>query len=174
MQMDERDRMILRLLQKDGRISNAELADKVNLSASACLRRVRLLEEAGFIDHYTMLLNPVRIGKPGNAFVNIAINRQTREALETFEKEVQKVPEVVECYLLAGQSDYLVHCRLRTHSQRSPDPASRCRTCADSHYTARSQADDGTSGLSKKNKLQTVGATHLGLAQGRFLSACQG
>ena len=109
MQMDERDRMILRLLQKDGRISNAELAEKVNLSASACLRRVRLLEEAGFIDHYTMLLNPVRIGKPGNAFVNIAINRQTREALETFEKESQNVPEVVEGYLLAGQSDYLVH-----------------------------------------------------------------
>ena len=109
MEMDERDRMILRLLQKDGRISNAELAEKVNLSASACLRRVRLLEEAGFIDHYTMLLNPSRIGKPGNAFVNIAITRQTREALETFEKEIQKVPEVVECYLLAGQSDYLVH-----------------------------------------------------------------
>jgi DNA-binding Lrp family transcriptional regulator len=109
MEMDERDRMILRLLQKDGRISNAELAEKVNLSASACLRRVRLLEEAGFIDHYTMLLNPARIGKPGNAFVNIAITRQTREALETFEKEIQKVPEVVECYLLAGQSDYLVH-----------------------------------------------------------------
>jgi len=83
MEMDERDRMILRLLQKDGRISNAELAEKVNLSASACLRRVRLLEEAGFIDHYTMLLNPARIGKPGNAFVNIAITRQTREALES-------------------------------------------------------------------------------------------
>jgi DNA-binding Lrp family transcriptional regulator len=102
MQMDERDRMILRLLQRDGRISNAELAEKVNLSASACLRRVRLLEEAGLIDRYT-------IGKPGNAFVNISIARQTREALETFEKEIQSVPEVVECYLLAGQSDYLVH-----------------------------------------------------------------
>ncbi len=109
MQMDERDRMILRLLQRDGRISNAELAEKVNLSASACLRRVRLLEEAGLIDRYTMLLNPSRIGKPGNAFVNISIARQTREALETFEKEIQSVPEVVECYLLAGQSDYLVH-----------------------------------------------------------------
>lgn len=109
MQMDERDRMILRLLQRDGRISNAELAEKVNLSASACLRRVRLLEEAGLIDRYTMLLNPARIGKPGNAFVNISIARQTREALETFEKEIQSVPEVVECYLLAGQSDYLVH-----------------------------------------------------------------
>ncbi len=56
-----------------------------------------------------MLLIPARIGKSGNAFVNISIARQTREALETFEKEIQSVPEVVECYLLAGQSDYLVH-----------------------------------------------------------------
>jgi DNA-binding Lrp family transcriptional regulator len=109
MDIDDRDRMILRLLQQDGRISNADLAEKVNLSASACLRRVRLLEEAGFIDRYAMLLNPKRIGKPGNAFVNISIARQTRQALEDFEREIQSVPEVVECYLLAGQSDYLVH-----------------------------------------------------------------
>ena len=107
MDIDDRDRMILRLLQQDGRISNADLAEKVNLSA--CLRRVRLLEESGFIDRYAMLLNPKRIGKPGNAFVNISIARQTRQALEDFEREIQSVPEVVECYLLAGQSDYLVH-----------------------------------------------------------------
>lgn len=108
-EIDVRDRAILRLLQEDGRLSNADLAEKVGLSPSACLRRVRLLEEAGLIAGYAMLLDPQRAGMAGNAFVQITLDQQNRAALDRFERAVARTPEILSCYLLAGQADYLLH-----------------------------------------------------------------
>ncbi len=109
MKLDGRDRAILRLLQADGRIANVELAEKVSLSPSACLRRVRLLEESGLIEGYTMRLDQRRAGFPGNAFVQVTLDQQGRQTLDRFEEAVRKVPEVLACYLLAGQADYMLH-----------------------------------------------------------------
>ena len=108
MQIDRYDRRILRALQQDGRISNVELAHKVSLSESACLRRVRALEQAGYIERYVALLNQKRIGKPGTVFVHIALRREEQSELAAFEEAIQKVPEVMECYLMSGEFDYLL------------------------------------------------------------------
>jgi len=105
---DKTDRAILRELQKDGRISNVELARRVNLSESACLRRVRVLEEEGVIDGYVGLVNSAKAGLPGNVFVRITLQRQQQKDLEEFEAAVQRVPEVMECYLMTGDSNYLL------------------------------------------------------------------
>lgn len=107
--LDARDRAILSALQDNGRLTNAELADKVNLSPSACLRRTKMLEESGIVAGYTMLLDQKACGKPGNAFVFITLDQQGRQALNEFEEAVAKHPEIIECYLLAGQADYLIH-----------------------------------------------------------------
>jgi len=106
--LDGRDRAILRVLQEDGRLTNAELADKVGLSPSACLRRVRLLEDSGLVAGYAMILDQKACGLPGTAFVFITLDQQGRQALDAFEDAIRAVPEILECYLLAGQSDYLV------------------------------------------------------------------
>lgn len=108
MKFDTRDRAILAALQKNGRLTNAELADKANLSPSACLRRTKLLEEAGVIAGYTMLLNPKAVGLSGTAFVQVTLHGQGREDLERFERAVADIPEIMECYLLAGQHDYML------------------------------------------------------------------
>jgi len=105
---DKTDRTILREIQKDGRISNVELARRVNLSESACLRRVRALEDAGVIDGYVGLVNPAMAGLSGNVFVRITLQRQQQKDLEDFERAVSRVPEVMECYLMTGDSDYLL------------------------------------------------------------------
>lgn len=107
-QLDTRDRAILQVLQEDGRLTNAELADQVGLSPSACLRRVRLLEESGLVAGYAMILDQKACGLPGTAFVFITLDQQGRQALDAFEAAISAVPEILECYLLAGQSDYLV------------------------------------------------------------------
>ena len=107
-ELDARDRAILTALQDNGRLSNAELADKVNLSASACLRRTKMLEESGLVAGYTMLLDQRACGKPGNAFVFVSLDQQGRQTLNAFEEAVADIPEIMECYLLAGQADYLV------------------------------------------------------------------
>lgn len=112
-ELDDRDRAILRALMRDGRIANADLAEKVSLSPSACLRRVRLLEEAGFIAGYAMVPDPVRIGLAGVAFVSITLDQQGRAALDAFEKAVTRHPEILECYLLAGAADYMVRIAYR-------------------------------------------------------------
>jgi DNA-binding Lrp family transcriptional regulator len=109
MELDARDRAILRALQANARLTNVELADRVGLSPSACLRRVRLLEEAGLVAGYAMLLDPNVVGIPGNAFVQITLDQQGRPALERFEKAIVDIPEVLSCYLTAGQGDYLLH-----------------------------------------------------------------
>lgn len=103
-----RDRAILRLLQEDARLTNAELAERVNLSASACLRRVRMLEERGLIARYVMLLDERRVGLPGVAFVLVTLDQQGRAALDAFEAAVKRHPELAECYLLAGTADYMM------------------------------------------------------------------
>lgn len=106
--LDDRDRMILRLLQREGRLSNVELAERVALSPSACLRRVKLLEEGGLIARYVMLLDEKAAGLPGVAFVLATLDQQGRAALDRFEAAVSRHPEIMECYLLAGTADYMI------------------------------------------------------------------
>ncbi|MCU0885808.1 MAG: Lrp/AsnC family transcriptional regulator [Beijerinckiaceae bacterium] len=106
--LDARDRTILRLLQDNGRITNAELAERVHLSASACLRRVKQLEESGLIRGYAMLLDEKIAGFPGTAYVSVTLDQQGRASLDRFEKAIMQFEEVLECYLLAGNHDYLV------------------------------------------------------------------
>jgi DNA-binding Lrp family transcriptional regulator len=108
MRLDRIDRAILAELQRNGRLSNRELAEHVHLSESACLRRVRALEEARVIDRYAALVNQAKVGLPGNVFVSITLNRQEQGDLAAFEEAVQAVPEVMECYLMTGQQDYLL------------------------------------------------------------------
>ena len=106
--LDARDRAILRALQQDGGLSNQDLAEQVNLSPSACHRRVRLLQESGLIAGTVTLLDPEACGKAGTAFVEVKLDRQNRTALDEFERVVANVPEIMECYLVAGESDYLM------------------------------------------------------------------
>ena len=108
MELDRYDRAILRLLEQDGRITNALLAGKVSLSESACLRRVRALEESGLIQGYTALIDQTKAGFPVSVFVNITLDRQSQAGLEAFESAVRKIPEVMECYLMTGEHDYLL------------------------------------------------------------------
>ena len=108
MELDRFDRAILKALQRDGRISNVELAGLVNLSESACLRRVRALEAKGIIERYVALLNQKEAGLSGDVFVHIALNREEQSELAAFEAAVQALPEVMECYLMTGEFDYLL------------------------------------------------------------------
>ena len=105
---DAIDKSILELMQSDGRISNADLAERINLSPSACLRRVRQLEEAGVIEGYAALVSPAAVGKPSNVFVEVSLASQSEFSLNSFESAVAECPEVMECYLMAGDSDYLL------------------------------------------------------------------
>jgi Lrp/AsnC family transcriptional regulator, leucine-responsive regulatory protein len=106
--LDTTDKAILRLLQQDGRISNVALAEKVNLSPPACLRRVQRLEQAGVIDGYVMLVNQEMVGKRTNLFVEISLQSQSEESLSAFEKAVAACPNVMECYFMSGEVDYLL------------------------------------------------------------------
>jgi DNA-binding Lrp family transcriptional regulator len=112
-EIDDRDRAILRELMRDGRLTNAELAERVHLSPSACLRRVRALEESGLIAGYAMLLDPAAAGLPGAAFISVTLDQQGRAALDRFEAQVQRHAEIIECYLLAGAADYLLRVAYR-------------------------------------------------------------
>ncbi|HJP36799.1 MAG: Lrp/AsnC family transcriptional regulator [Gammaproteobacteria bacterium] len=108
MKLDRIDRAILHELQIDGRLSNVTLAARVNLSESACLRRVRNLEELGVIGGYAMLVDQSKAGYPSDVFVQISLDRQQRVDLENFERAVAEVPEVMECYLMTGDADFLL------------------------------------------------------------------
>ena len=112
-EIDDRDRAILRALMADGRLSNVELAEKVYLSPSACLRRVKMLEESGLIQGYVMLLDPVAAGLAGAAYVSVTLEQQGRATLDRFEADVRRHPEIIECYLLAGAADYLLRVAFR-------------------------------------------------------------
>ena len=109
MTLDNFDKNLLSTLQKDGRISNVELAEAVNLSESACLRRVRALEEKGFIDRFVALLDQKRVGLTDTVFVHIVLKREEKSELLAFEEAVKEIPEILECYLMTGEFDYLLH-----------------------------------------------------------------
>lgn len=106
--IDAVDVKILRELQADARLTNAELAARVHLSASPCLVRVRNLERDGLISRYVTLLDPRRIGLGVSVFVQITLERQVEEALERFERAISAYEEVMECYLMTGDADYLI------------------------------------------------------------------
>jgi Lrp/AsnC family leucine-responsive transcriptional regulator len=106
--MDSFDRAILDVLQREGRVTNVELANRVHLSESACLRRVRGLESSGLIERYTAVVNQQKAGFPGNVFVSITLLHQDQADLQSFEEAVRDVPEVIECYLMTGEFDYLL------------------------------------------------------------------
>lgn len=107
MELDRYDRHILEVLQKDGRISNQELADRIGLSPSPCLRRVRALEESGLISGYRALLDAKKLGLSLMALIHISMDRHTPERFANFEQSVAELPEVMECLLVTGQdADY--------------------------------------------------------------------
>ena len=108
MVLDRFDRAILQALQLDGRIANSALAERVHLSESACLRRVRALEQSGLIEGYAAILNQQKAGCPVNVFVSITLDRQDEPDLRKFEDAVRRIPEVMECYLMTGDYDYVV------------------------------------------------------------------
>ena len=108
MDLDRVDRAILAELQRDGRISNADLATAVGLSPSATLRRTRTLERAGIIDRYVALLDPGAVGRGTTVFVEISLNTQSEAQLDRFEAAIVSCPEVVSCHLMAGDADYLM------------------------------------------------------------------
>jgi DNA-binding Lrp family transcriptional regulator len=111
--LNQVDRKLLRLLQRDGRITNVELAKAANLSESACLRRVRALEERGIISRYAAMIDQRAVGLPLSVFVTVTLSSQAEAALTAFEKAISNVREVAECYLMTGGSDYLLRLVVR-------------------------------------------------------------
>lgn len=109
MKLDATDRRILAALQRDGRLQNIELAKAVGLSPSPCLRRVRLLEEAGVIEHYVAVVNAAKVGKGLTVFARIWLMGQDAETVDHFTDAIRQLPQVVECHLMAGDCDFLLH-----------------------------------------------------------------
>lgn len=114
MTLDAIDLRLLHFLQEDGRISNLELAEKVFLSPSACLRRVRQLEEKGVIARYVALLDPSRVGLEVDAFVQVTMRRDVEQWHENFSAAVQTWPEVAGAYIITGEANYLLRVRARS------------------------------------------------------------
>jgi Lrp/AsnC family transcriptional regulator, leucine-responsive regulatory protein len=106
--LDNTDKLILGELQRDGRLSNVELAQRVHLSPSACLRRVKALEDAGVIAQYVALLNPKAVGRHGSSYTIINLDGTQPAKLEAFEQAVRDTPEILDCFYVAGANDYLV------------------------------------------------------------------
>jgi len=106
--LDDTDLRILSALQRAGRLSNAELSERVNLSSSACHRRVARLEAAGVIRDYVALVDPRAVDRKTTVFVEITLNGQADEVLAAFESAVARIPDVLECHLMAGTADYLL------------------------------------------------------------------
>jgi DNA-binding Lrp family transcriptional regulator len=107
-QLDAIDVAILEALQADGRLSNLDLAQRVHLSPSACLRRVKQLEESGVIAQYVALLNPKAVGAHGTSFTIVNLETMSNDALERFEQAVRDEPRILDCYYVAGANDYLI------------------------------------------------------------------
>ena len=108
-ELDRTDRRILELLQRDGSLSNLELADKIGLSPSPCSRRVKALEDSGVIEGYRAHLDAKKLGLNLMALISVSMDRHTPERFENFEKRLQDCPQVLECYLITGQSaDYVI------------------------------------------------------------------
>jgi Lrp/AsnC family transcriptional regulator, leucine-responsive regulatory protein len=106
--LDDIDRRILRALQRDGRLQNTELAQEVGLSPSPCLRRVRLLEEAGVIERYVAVLDPAMVGIGMTLFTRVWLTAQDAETIEHFMVAMTQLPQVMECYIMLGESDALL------------------------------------------------------------------
>ncbi|AQV98180.1 ArsR family transcriptional regulator [Cupriavidus necator] len=106
--LDKIDLRILAELQRDASLTNVELAARVNLSPSPCLARVRVLTQSGLIDRQVTLLDPRKLGLNVNVFIQITLEKQTRAGLDSFERAVLALPQVMECYLMSGDSDYLI------------------------------------------------------------------
>ncbi|WP_085899889.1 Lrp/AsnC ligand binding domain-containing protein [Kiloniella majae] len=109
--LDRIDRNILRVLQEDGRVSNVELARRVNLSPTPCLERVKRLEQSNYIKGYMATLNPVKINASLLVYVQITLERTTSAAFEEFKKSMMEIPEVLECHMVSGGFDYLIKVR---------------------------------------------------------------
>ncbi len=110
--LDRTDRRILECLQADGRISNVELARKVNLTPTPCIERVKRLERQGFIRGYTALLNPELVNASLLVFVEIDLSHNSPDAFRRFRDEARKLPEIMECHLVSGNFDYLIKARV--------------------------------------------------------------
>ncbi len=106
--LDQIDRKILKALQGNARLSSQELSDQVGISPSPCWRRVKALEESGVISRYVTLVDPEALGLSISIFTNVSLDKQIETALETFQKAVRRRPEVMECYLMTGDFDYLL------------------------------------------------------------------
>ena len=106
--LDNIDYQILHYIQNDARMTNSDLAERVGLSPSPCLRRVKSLERSGIIKRYVGIVDAAAVGLPISAFVNISLHSQARAGLEAFQSRVQTYPEVMECYLMTGSSDFLM------------------------------------------------------------------
>ncbi|MDX2465940.1 MAG: Lrp/AsnC family transcriptional regulator [Acidimicrobiia bacterium] len=117
MSLDETDKAILRLLQSDGRISNAEVARQVGLSAPATHARVKRLEEAGVVRQYSTLLDREAIGFDMVCFINVSLQLHQFEAIERFKELMQDMPEVLECYHITGEFDYLLKAVFRNRDE---------------------------------------------------------
>jgi Lrp/AsnC family leucine-responsive transcriptional regulator len=122
--LTDADKTLLRALQRDGRATNAELAAIAHMSESACLRRVKALEQAGVIERYAAIVNPAAVGRPLTVFVTLSLASQAQEALADFERAAAAVPDIQECHLMAGTSDYILRLAVsdvdgleRLHSQ---------------------------------------------------------
>jgi len=106
--VDAKDRQIVAALQKDGRLTNQELSERVALSPSPCLRRLRLLEEAGVIKGYTAIVDEKAYGLPITVFVRIRLQRHTQEVVEAFERRIRDIDTILDCYVMTGDADYLL------------------------------------------------------------------
>jgi Lrp/AsnC family leucine-responsive transcriptional regulator len=115
--LDRLDRRILAVLQQQGRISYVELADKVGLSSTPCMERVKRLERDGYIEGYYARLNPALMGHELLVFVEISLAHQSPQAFSDFTRAVRELPYVLECHLVSGDSDYLVKARIKDMSQ---------------------------------------------------------
>lgn len=106
--LDRTDLRILAELQNDARLTNVELARRVNLSPSPCLARVRALEQAGIVKRYVALVDPAAVGLGLNVFIHVSLERQVEKTLQQFQNAIHRFPEIVECYLMTGDADFLL------------------------------------------------------------------
>ncbi len=113
MKLDSFDRKILAELQRSSKLTNVELASRVGLSPSPCLARVKALEAAGVIKDYVALLDSEKLGGTISVFIHVTLERQSEQVLDIFEKTVSRLPEVMECYLMSGDADYLLRVVVR-------------------------------------------------------------
>lgn len=106
--MDAKDRQIIAALQRDGRLTNQDLSEKVALSPSPCLRRLRILEETGVIKGYTAIVDEQAYGLPITVFVRIRLDRHTEKIVAAFEEKIRSIDAILDCYMMTGNSDYLL------------------------------------------------------------------